>query len=94
MGVIRKRSWTDGNGEPRQAWLVDYRDSAGKRRAKQFSRKKDAEAWSTQAAWHVTQGTHTPDSQSITVAKEAWSRRRSPLMTSTSGCMLCRYAVE
>lgn len=71
MTAIRKRSWTDGKGEARQAWLVDYRDSAGTRRAKQFARKKDAEAWSTTAAWQVSQGTHTPDSQSITVSVAA-----------------------
>lgn len=70
MTAIRKRSWTDGQGEQRQAWLVDYRDAAGVRRAKQFARKKDAEAWSTTAAWQVSQGVHTADSQSVTV-KEA-----------------------
>lgn len=77
MAAIRKRNWADARGEQRQAWLVDYRDAAGKRRAKQFSRKKDAEAWSTQAAWHVSQGTHTPDSQSITVSTAAkqWIER-------------------
>ncbi len=71
MTAIRKRSWTDGKGEARQAWLVDYRDAAGVRRAKQFTRKKDAEAWSTTAAWQVSQGIHTPDSKSLTVAAAA-----------------------
>lgn len=77
MPAIRKREWTSPAGERKSAWIVDYRDAAGKRRAKQFARKKDAEAWSTQAAWHVSQGTHTPDSQSITVAKAAdlWLER-------------------
>ena len=77
MPAIRKRSWIDGKGEARQAWLVDYRDAAGVRRAKQFARKKDAEAWSTQAAWHISQGTHTPDSTSITFKKAAdqWLER-------------------
>jgi integrase len=74
---IRKRSWINARGEPQQAWQVDYRDTAGQRRSKQFARKKDAEAWMTQAAWHVTQGTHTPDSLSITVQKaaEQWIER-------------------
>jgi integrase len=69
--------WTNPKGEQQQAWLVDYRDSAGKRRAKQFARKKDAEAWSTQAAWHVTQGTHTPDSTTVSIeaAAEIWIKR-------------------
>lgn len=77
MVAIRKRSWTAPDGTAKTAWLVDYKDAAGKRRAKQFTRKKDAEAWTTQAAWHVSQGTHTPDSQSITVAKacELWLAR-------------------
>jgi integrase len=77
MTAIRKRSWTDQRGQQHQAWLVDYRDSAGKRRAKQFARKKDAEAWATQAAYQVSQGTHTPDSVSITFRKaaEQWVER-------------------
>lgn len=77
MATIRKRSWIDGKGEARQAWLIDYRDSAGVRRAKQFARKKDAEAWSTAAAWQVSQGVHTADSQSITVkaASDLWIKR-------------------
>jgi integrase len=75
--AIRKRAWVNARGEAKQAWTVDYRDVAGKRRSKQFARKKDAEAWSTQAAWHVSQGTHTPDSQSITVSTAAkqWLER-------------------
>jgi len=71
MPSIRKRSWVTPAGEEKTAWLVDYRDSAGKRRAKQFARKRDAEAWSTQAAWEVSKGVHTADSQSITVAQAA-----------------------
>lgn len=68
---IRRRSWVAQSGEQRSAWLVDYKDAQGKRRAKQFARKKDAEAWLTQAAWEVRQGTHTPDSMSVTVAAAA-----------------------
>ena len=67
--AIRKRSWTGPKGEEKTAWQVDYRDAAGKRRSKQFPRKKEAESWLTTAAYQVSQGTHTPDSQSITVAK-------------------------
>jgi len=73
---IRKRTWTT-RGEAKTAWLVDYRDPAGERRAKQFARKKDAEAFETQTLWEVRQGTHTADSQSITVATagENWLAR-------------------
>lgn len=68
---IRKREWTTPRGEAKTAWLVDYRDAAGKRRAKQFGRKKDADAFLATASYEVRQGTHTADSQSITVEKAA-----------------------
>mgnify|MGYP003627564801 FL=1 len=71
MTSIRKREWTAPNGEPKQAWLVDYRDPAGNRRSKQFSRRKDAAAWRVETDYGVSNGTHTPDSQSITVAEAA-----------------------
>lgn len=87
MTAIRKRSWTTPTGEEKTAWQVDYRDSAGARRSKQFARKKDAETWLTTAAYQVSQGTHTPDSQSITVSKagELWLARgrREQLEAST-----------
>jgi integrase len=77
MAVIRKRSWTNGRGEQQTAWLVDYRDGGGARRSKQFARKKEADAWATRAAWQVSQGVHTPESQSITVeaAAKLWIAR-------------------
>ncbi len=87
MASIRKRNWVAPDGSEKATWLVDYRDQAGKRRAKSFARKKEAEAWITQAAYQVTQGTHTPDSQTITIAKAAdlWIARgkREKLETST-----------
>ncbi|MBB4857170.1 integrase [Novosphingobium chloroacetimidivorans] len=66
---VRKREWATPKGEVKTAWLVDYKDAQGKRRAKQFVRKKDADAFVTKASWEVSQGTHTADSQSITVEK-------------------------
>ncbi len=69
--AIRKRAWIAPDGTEKTAWQVDYKDQAGKRRAKQFARKKDAEAWATTAKAEVQQGVHTPDSLSITVEKAA-----------------------
>lgn len=68
MTAIRKRSWTAPSGDTKTAWLVDYRDQSGKRRAKQFSRKRDAEEYADRARNEVRQGTHTHDRDSITVA--------------------------
>ena len=72
--AIRKRKWTTSDGEKKEVWLVDYRDGAGARRFKQFPLKKQAEKWITEIAYSVSMGTHTADSQSITVAAatELW----------------------
>ena len=71
MTSIRKRSWTAPDGSEKTGWQVDYIDQGGKRRRKQFARKKDAESWITQAAWEVSKGVHTADSQSVTVKTAA-----------------------
>lgn len=72
--AIRKRTWTAPDGTAKSAWVVDYRDAAGKRRWKQFRLRKEADAWAVNAAAEVQKGTHTPDSVSITVerAAELW----------------------
>ena len=71
MTAIRRRNWTAPTGETKTAWLVDYRDQSGKRRAKQFARKKEAEQYAERARTEVRQGTHTHDRDSITVAVAA-----------------------
>ena len=64
---VRKRVL--GNGEAR--WLADYKDGSGERRAKQFTTKREAEAFHIKARGEVTAGIHTPDAASITVAQAA-----------------------
>lgn len=65
---VRKRVWTNSAGVEKQAWQVDYRDQNGKRCSKQFAKKKDADAFLTQAGWEVSKGIHTAEAGSITVA--------------------------
>ena len=83
MASIRKRRLT---GE-KIAWLCDYVDANGKRRAKQFPTRKAAEKWLAQTVVHIGQGLHTPDSASITIsdAGELWLERceRNDLEVST-----------
>jgi|SRR4051812_13500738 integrase len=67
MASVRKRVLP--SGEVR--WQVDYKDQAGKRRSRQFERKRDAEAFEIKARSEVSQGTHTPDSGSITIKRAA-----------------------
>lgn len=70
MAAIRKRKLSSGDTR----WQVDYRDVSGARRHKQFTTKRDADAWLVQARADVAAGTHVPDSTSITVAAacELW----------------------
>jgi integrase len=74
---VRKREWTTPAGVAKTAWLVDYRDGQGKRRAKQFVRKKEADEFASKSGHEVRQGTHTADSQSINVSRaaELWIAR-------------------
>jgi integrase len=74
---IRKRSWTTARGERRESWQVDFVDQHGKRRHKQFSKKRDADAELVKLRGLVAVGTYAPESTSITVAEAAqlWLER-------------------
>src|SRR5262245_38992561 len=65
---VRKRSWIAPDGEHKEAWVVDYRDQRGDRHIKTFARKKDADAYHAKVTVDVRAGTHTPESNSITIA--------------------------
>lgn len=67
MASIRKRTLPSGQVR----WLVDYQDQAGRRRAKQFKKKREAETWRANALVQLRHGTHVPDSESFTVADAA-----------------------
>jgi integrase len=71
---IRKRTWRSSSGEQRTAWQADYSDQAGKRHRQSFGTKREADAWLVTARHEVGQGTHTPRSDSVTVAEagETW----------------------
>ena len=77
VASIRERAWTGADGTLRRAWQCDLVDQAGKRRHKQFSRRRDADAWLTATRGQVVAGTYTADSVSITVgeASALWLER-------------------
>lgn len=77
MATIKKRSWLTPKGETREAWRLRYVDGQGRERSKQFTKKGDASAYLTKVGWELSQGTHTADSASVTVAKAAdlWIER-------------------
>lgn len=64
---IRKRTWTNGKGEEKTAWVVDYADGKGVRRLKTFAKKKDADGFAATAKVEVREGSHVADSASVTV---------------------------
>ena len=68
---VRKRVWKSPDGEPREAWVVDYVDQHGDRHLKTFAKKRDAEAHHAIVGTAVRAGEHTADSKSVTVAKAA-----------------------
>jgi integrase len=73
---VRKRTWKTARGEPQDAWIVDYVDQKDKRHIKTFAKKKQADAYHAKVKEEVRQGTHTADSESITVAEagQNWLR--------------------
>jgi integrase len=66
---VRKRTWKTAQGQQKECWIVDYVDQHGERRGKNFAKKKEADAYHATVAVEVRQGTHTPDSQSVTLAE-------------------------
>ncbi|RUW58363.1 tyrosine-type recombinase/integrase [Mesorhizobium sp. M7A.F.Ca.US.008.03.1.1] len=74
---VRKRKWTTAKGIQREAWLVDYTDQHGKRHAKTFDRKKDADAYASATDVEVRGNSHVADSDTITVeeAGKLWVKR-------------------
>lgn len=73
MATVRKRELPSG----KIVWQADYRDGAGKRRSKQFGRRKDADDFLLTARGEVRAGVHVAESQSITISKAAdlWIER-------------------
>lgn len=65
---VRKRTWAGPDGEPLDAWIVDYFDGAGVRRQKTFKRKKDADAFAAKAKVEIGEGVHVADSATVTVS--------------------------
>lgn len=69
MATVKRRNWTNAKGEKKEAWRVSYTDSAGKRRFKQYEKKKNADAYRIKIEGELATGIHTADAASITVAK-------------------------
>jgi integrase len=73
VATVRKRQLP--SGETR--WQADYVDATGKRRSKQFERRKDADAYLVKVRGDLQRGLHVAPGASITVSKagELWLER-------------------
>ena len=67
MATIRKRTLPSG----KVAWQVDFKDRNGKRRARQFPTKREADAFMVKARAEVATGTYVHDADSVTVGEAA-----------------------
>lgn len=70
MATIRKRTLPSG----KTSWQADYVDGGGKRRHRQFTTRKDADAFLLKARGEVSRGLHIAESASITLndAGDLW----------------------
>ena len=98
---VRKRTWVNKNGEPGEAWIVNYTDQEKHRRIETFATKKEAVARQAEVTVDVRKGTHVVPSASITVseAAEEWfdavkagRNGRGPAEAST--LRQCRYHIN
>ena len=68
---VRKRVWKNRDGSRTEIWTATYTDQGGKRRARSFDLKRDADAFHATVSVDLRKGIHIPDSQSILVAEAA-----------------------
>jgi integrase len=59
---VRKRVWATG-----EAWQVDYKDAAGKRRSESFPTQREAKAREAEIKLAIKSGKHTPITADATV---------------------------
>jgi len=71
MATVKKRAWTTGKGDRKEAWRVRYVDQHGVTRTRQFDLKRDADAFRITAEGEVVSGVHTADRASVTVSEAA-----------------------
>lgn len=71
MASIRKRSWTTAKGDKRIAWAVDFTDADGRRERRQFTTKREADAFRVEIEGQLRAGTFRPEAAKVTVKEAA-----------------------
>lgn len=69
MAKISKRTWKTATGDARTAWRCDFTDASGHRQRKQFSTRREADAFRIKIEGEVRAGTYRADASRITVGE-------------------------
>lgn len=68
---IRKRTWTNADGQASTRWIVDIMDANGHRERRQFESRKEAEAFRIATEGQMRAGTFRGDAAKFTVKDAA-----------------------
>ena len=71
MASIWKRQWKTGSGEFRAGWEVAFADAEGKRQRRQFTSRREADAFRVEIEGQLRAGTFRPDAARVTVKEAA-----------------------
>lgn len=71
MAAIRKRTWVNAGNQSRTAWTVDFTDANGRRERRQFSSRREADAFRVEIEGKLRTGTFRPEASRVTVKEAA-----------------------
>ena len=66
--AVRKRIWRNRNGETKVAWVVDFIADQGQRARRQFSTKREADAFRAETAGQLRSGTYRAEADRVLFA--------------------------
>lgn len=69
---VRKRAWRTGKGEVKAAWVADFVDDQGQRARRQFSTKREADAFRAETEGQLRSGTYRAEADRVTVKEVAF----------------------
>ena len=71
MATLKKRKWAGADGKERSAWRVDFTDSNGIRKRRQFAKKEDADRFRISVEGAIQAGTFRASADRVTVKEVA-----------------------
>ena len=71
MATIRKRQWRTPTGEKKVGWFVDFYDVHGSRDRRQFSTRREADAFRLEIEGQIRRGTYRPDAERVSLQEAA-----------------------